>query len=348
MNLRPKSLSFRVVSGVTALAACALSIHCGSTSAEVMASSDNGGTATSPPPQARGDAGAESDFGPGAPNAGAIPTLESNLLLVNASRTFPAFRICPSAEGTLTSASSSPPQPTTLMPQSSLAGVDVNGAAPIAPQRELAEASEVLLLKIDDDTKGRAADLERGTCASLACGNGAGCLGANKIVKVPILENGAPAKGAFASTGKILALRGTDADLRFEVLPIANVALQDKSAIRVEYRNLSDYTGKVEFRRGDAGSGVVLAENSATELQAGSDYGDARFVAGALVATMSDVHQASNPRATIEDFYRSPGTFALLLTGVTQADAGAARAPRFTIVPVSARETTAPGDAGSD
>jgi len=348
MNLR-EAFSFRLLTAVAGLAGALACVHC-SASSEALSSfnpkPDQGGEASATSPDA-GSLGVPNDRSPQAPPSSGVTALDSNVLLVNAATSFSAFRVCPAVAGTTASASRSAPQPTTLMPQSSLAGVDVNGATALPPQADFADASDVLVLRVDDDTKNNPA-LETGTCQTLSCTNGAGCIGANKIFRVPVLEGGLPSKGAFAKKGNVLALRGSPPNLRFDVLPIVNQALQNKAALRVEYRNLSaDYTGKVEFRAAAGEKATALTEGAGTEVLVGKDYFAARFEAGALVSTLDDIHQLSDPRVAISDFYASPGTFALLLLGQA-SDAGPTGGLRFLIVPVSSRTAGSPADAGTD
>lgn len=340
MNLSTSS-SFRLVFVASGLVAALASVHCGMSSQETSNRFDD--------PQATGfqdagslgataDGGRPSDLMPTAPN-GEARGLASGLLLVNATRTFPAFRVCPTTDGT-SSQSYSAPQPTTLMPQSSLAGVDVNGAAQIEPQADFAGQDRVLVLRVDEQTKGYES-LVNGNCRTLACTTGTGCIGAGKIEAVPVRNtNGTPAFGAFAGTGKILALReDVPGDLHFEVIPIANTPSESNGTLRVEYRNISEYKGNVTFRRGDGGVLVMDEEESALVNVAG-DYAGSRFTAGQTTASLIDIHQASNPRAAIDSFYASPGSFALILVGLTGAgadagDGGVGRGLRFLAVPVS-------------
>ncbi len=325
-------------------------LHCGS-SAEATSANDSKESA----PSTAG--GGEPPFS-GVPDVGRGPevvtpapdSLTSGILLVNASDSFPAFRICPITQGEPGnfSSSASVPIPTKLMPRSNLAGVGVGGAATIEAQRDFAGASEVLLLKIDDTTKNKAEQLATESCRALACTEvGGSCLGAGNVVRVPLVDTDRiAAPGALASPGKILALRGEGSTLRLEVIPVANVADDGSSGkLTVKLHNLSTYVGPITYTSAE-GDTTPLGASTAIDL-GGKDTGfvTSKFTAGGYVATLADVHQNSDPRTVITDFYSSPGAFALVLVG-SEADVGADRKLRFLAVPVTAPKLP-PADAGT-
>lgn len=324
-------------------------LHCGSSSEatsatdskeSVPSSSGAGGT-----PNFGADAGPETDVVPPAP----VQSLTSGILLVNGSDSFPAFRICPITKNETGdfSSSSSVPIPTKLMPRSNLAGVGVAGAATIDAQPDYAGDSEVLLLKIDDTTKNKAEQLATESCRALACTEvGGSCLGAANIARVPLVDSARNAvPGALARAGTILALRGEGSSLRLEVIPVDNSATADTSKLTVKLRNLSTYVGPITYTAAD---GTATPLSDSTEISLGTDataFLTSKFRAGGYEATLSDVHQSSDPRTLISDFYSSPGAFALVLVG-SEADVGADRKLRFLAVPVTAPKPP-PADAGT-
>lgn len=325
-------------------------LHCGSAASDSSASNEAkdftptaGGTDV-PPYTAPADSGVRTETPVPVPDS-----LESGILLVNASDSFPAFRICPVTQGEPGNFSSSAnvPIPTKLMPRSNLAGVGVGGAATIDAQRDFAGESEVLLLRIDDTTKNKAEQLATESCRALACTEvGGSCLGAGNVVRVPLVDTDRNAfPGALASPGKILALRGEGPTLRLEVIPVANVA-DDRSSgkLTVKLHNLSTYVGPITYTSAE-GDTTPLAPSTAIDVGTGdTGFVTAKFTAGGYVATLSDVHQNSDPRTVITDFYSSPGAFALVLVG-SEADVGADRKLRFLAVPVTAPKPP-PADAG--
>lgn len=334
------SISFK--SGRSAFLALVLVgvLHCGGGSLEAYSSlnADSGGSETSQP-----GTGVDADvrvLPPNAAEAGALDSLASGILLVNASDSFPAFRICPVTKdetGTFSS-SQNVPIPTKLMPRSNLAGVGVGGATTIAAQKDFAGDSDVLLLKIDDVTKNKAEQLATESCRSLACTEvGASCLGAGNVVRVPLVDmDGKAVPGALATPGKILALRGDATSLRLEVIPVDNdVDDSARSKLTVKFRNISSFVGPVTYTL-PTGSATPLTASTAIVLDpSDSGFVTSKFTAGGYAATLSDVHQNSDPRASITDFYSSPGAFALVLVG-SEADVGADRKLRFLAVPVTA------------
>lgn len=355
MSLRPTLRALAALSGVISALACA---HCSSNSETVTLGEPaaSGQQADAAPielgDQTAVDAGARGATAPNAP-----PKLDDGLLLVNATRTFSAFRVCPATGSGVASTSLSRPIPTTLMPESSLAGVDINGAARIDPQVEFGNADEVVLLAIDDDTKVKD-PLTTASCRALACvQNGGGCLGATKVFRVPVRDPATKAKvaGAFSGRGKVLALRD-DGELRFDVFSIANRPSTNAAQLGVELRNLSDFKGDVTYlSQADAKPVVFQGASASGDVDLTRNYSVARFTAGQYSATLLDIQQASDPRVPIDTFYKSPGSFALLLLGASATDASPGRPLRFLAVPVTAPNqkddvdaSAVPQDGGTD
>ena len=324
-------------------------LHCGAASSDATANAEvfpgstpDADRKTEEPPEAGvaptlGDAAPPPDF------------LESGILLVNASDSFPAFRICPITKNEIGnfSSSQSVPIPTKLMPRSNLAGVGVGGATTLEAQSDFAGDSEVLLLKIDDTTKNKADQLATESCRALACTEvGGSCLGAGNVVRVPLVDSARNAvPGALASPGNILALRGEGSSLRLEVLSVDNFADKSAASLTVKFRNLSSFVGPVTYTSA-TGSATPLTASTAIDLDpTDTGFVTSKFTAGGYNATLSDVHQNSDPRAAITDFYSSPGAFALVLVG-SEADVGADRKLRFLAVPVTAPKLPPP-DAGN-
>ena len=353
MNLRPNLRAFLALSGMVAALASA---HCGSASESLTTGAGTPASANTPRekevPQESADFRNGADAGAGAsattsppPFATPPAVLEDGLLLVNATTTFPAFRVCPpEGEGKL-STSPTKPVPTSLMPRSSLAGVDINGATRIDPQPEFAGVSDVVVLAIDDTTKQNPA-LANGTCRALACTlSGGNCMAPTKLFRVPVRDGqGAAVPGAFNSRGRILALRETGG-LHFEVLTIQSLSSTGSSQLRVDYRNLSTFKGEVRYFREQTGPGEVSPENGQKIISLNRNYSVARFTANTHVASLLDIQQDSDPRVPIDSFYLSPGSFALLLVGQS-APTDPDRGLRFLAVPVSTRPRIA--DAGTD
>jgi len=350
MSLRPTLRALAALSGVISALACA---HCGSNNSELASGQppENGRQAPDASQKELNDTASDAAPTGAVTLPQAPPALDDGLLLVNATRAFPAFRVCPPDGSTgVLSTSNSKPIPTTLMPRSSLAGVDINGASRIDPQPEFAESDDVVVLIIDDSTKGNSA-IESGSCGALACTQtGANCLGSSKLFRVPVRDakTNASQKGAFASKGRILALRDDGGPLRFEVLTISNEASANASELRVDYRNLSDYKGPVTYLE-RAGASPKLMQEATPELVKynRNDYGASQFRTTGYSASLVDIQQASDPRVPIDSFFRSPGSFALILVGTT-GDAGPERSLRFLAVPVTAPKVVTITDGGTN
>lgn len=317
------------------LPAAIFGLHC-----SVGSESRSSDGAVDPPKISDGGRGGDeaSDFADaGASSAPGEAFLGSASLLVNATNSFAAFRICPVSNetGAVFSESTSQPLPTTLMPRSNLPGVDINGAARISAQPEYSEASEVLVFAVDKDTKLNPA-IGTASCRTLACpGPGGDCVGSAALRRVPLVDpSGGKATGALAGGGKIIALRD-DLDgknLRFEVISVTNVPSRQPSSLLVELRNLSDYKGEIAYRKDKTSAPFVVSDGAIIPL--GPSYVDSVFTAGAYTSSLATIHQDSDPRVSIESFYASPGSFALLLVG--QKAVTTERSLRFLAVPLTA------------
>lgn len=347
MTFRPSLHALVAFASITAALA---SVHCSASATK--AEGDGSATALPEATNNRAADAASSDQVPPPLNAGAAPAppvLADGLLLVNATRSFPAFRVCLPSGADAVSLSLSQPIPTELMPQSSLAGVDINGAMRIEPQPEFQGASEVVLLAIDDTTK-LVPGIEKGSCRALACAqSGASCLGASKLFRVPVRDatTKAPAPGAFAATGKVLALRDDGGSPHFDVYDIGAIGSANASQLRVEYRNLSNYDGKVQYFREPGSAADEIREGASSIVSVNRKYDVARFTAGTYGSSLLDIHQASAPRVPIDSFYLAPGSFALLLVGSNQADASPDRGLRFLAIPLTAPKAIETADGGT-
>jgi hypothetical protein len=312
-------------------------------------STDGDAEATRAPNADQKPEGADSGFG----GAAAPPnTLESGILLVNATRRHSAFRVCPPSGSGRVSLSPIAPIPTALMPRSNLAGVDVGGAVALDPTAELNGFDEVLVLRVDSETKERLA--EGLPCSKVACVQSGGkCLGDTKVARVKVLDpdSGTTVPNAFATPGRILALRDDGPQgLRFEAIPIQSQALTGTKRMAVDYRNLSEFKGAVTFTAPN-GNSIPVEQARSVIVDIGNDFTKETFTAGTYQASLFDIHQSSDPRVAIESFYASPGSFALILVGVpTPPAAEPERGLRFLAVPVTApKRVPAPlPDAGGD
>jgi hypothetical protein len=292
------------------------------------------------------------EFADSGAGAAAPPnTLESGILLVNATQEHSAFRVCPPSGAGRVSLSPMAPIPTALMPRSNVAGVDVGGAVALDPVPELAGLAEVLVIRVDATTKGKlGADV---SCQKVACVQSGGeCLGDTKVSRVRVLDPlGNPVSGAFSVPGRILALRDDSGKgLRFEAIAIESQALSGNKRMAVDYRNLSEFKGGVTFTAPN-GKSIPIEQARSVIVDIGNDFTKETFTAGTYQASLFDIHQSSDPRVAIESFYASPGSFALILVGVATPPAlEPERGLRFLAVPVTApkRAPIPLPDAGGD
>jgi hypothetical protein len=314
--------SRRLVVAVVLLGAAAACSDQASTQAdgepETKTSADGG--AAVPEPVGFRDSGAPSDDA----------VRMRGIILVNASRSFPAFRLCKGdgESGTL-SDSSEQPFPSTRMPSSSLAGVDISGAVRIDPLPYMDTDSSAILFPIDNETKTKP-ELEAGSCRALVCGTttGGSCLPLAKLRRVTAYRNGAPAKSAFSEGGHLLVLRDGpgSGEVRFEVVDAAMEGSIPNDTLRVAYHNFSTYTGPLLFTGG--GKSFEVAKGTPINLPlATGAWGTSELKAGTLTASFVDIHAVSEPTVSLADYYRTPSLFALLLLGDTRPDSGAEPRP---------------------
>ena len=330
-----RTLSSTLALSALALAAVVVGVHCSATASPTAADADPPKTVDAATQD--GDPGDFSDSSEATGRAPGVSTLESATLLVNATNKFAAFRICPVSPepGAVFSESTSQPLPTALMPRSNLPGVDINGASRIALQPEYAGASEVLVFAVDKDTKLNPA-IATASCRALACpGPGGDCVGTAALRRVPLKgPSGGAASGALAEGGHIVALRddpdGTN--LRFEVISVANAPSERSSSLRVQLRDLSDYAGPILYR--SENGELQTPVNDGSTIPLGKSFVDSVFTAGDYSSSLATIHQDSDPRVSIESFYASPGSFALILVG--QKAATNERSLRFLAVPLTA------------
>ncbi len=327
--------------------------------------SDSGRAAPSPEPKA--DAGAI-----GLPPSDDVRG--SALVIVNASRTFPAFRICNDGDPTsaeLTSASFEKPFPLTRMPSSSLPGVDVNGAVRLDPSAasQVAGASSVLVLAIDQGSKDNPSILT-GSCRELACTGGGNCFGKDRVRRVSTVKNGAPFAGAF-SAGHVLVLRDQGQGLVFDVLDMPGVVPSRANELTLAYDNFSTSSANLTYDTGfatgagdgglgdgglgdgggDAGS-LGVAKNTLVRLPyASSSFDSSSFTVGGLTVSLAEVHRVSEPATDISAFYATRSVMGLFLLGNEAAPADDARRLKLVAVPFTSpadeRDPNAT-DAGTD
>jgi len=295
------------------------------------------GSARLPPvPVGDSDAGATTTPQPGEGNTA--------LVIVNASRKIPAFRICKDADVVLASNSERIPFPTTRMPGSSLAGVDVNGAVRVDPSSrsvlDVANAASVVILFIDAATKVNPA-LEDGSCKVLACSGGTPCLGLSKLRRVPVRAT--PGMNAFAA-GNMLVLRddGDASDAaHFDVLPLPDGGIFGGGRSAFYLSNFSDSSAPVTFTRG----GTTTALDTSRPLIFDSSDLSGELGFGGQRLTLSGLHVGSEPGTEIGRFYS--GQTSLFLLGLSAPSPGdEARALTLVAVPHAAPEAP-PQDAGA-
>ncbi len=325
---------------ITALSSV-LGAHCGSSTSPkslldpvaeppglIDAGNDAGDTELCEPPCDKG----------AAPTSGGVRDLPlaTGIVLVNATTSFPAFRLCRSSSVAPTpmfSRSSSPPLPTKLMPKSNLAGVDINGAVDVERVSELANDDEVLLLKITETTALNPA-LAAGTCEVLACEGALPCLGAGNVVRVPM------PKGALNTKGNLVILTDTSGKPAFEVLP-AFSEFGQKDVLQVQLVNRS--SERQVFYAKSPGVGERQLQDGLTKIEIGK-LPESAFRAGDYSATLAEIHANSDPRRPIEDFYAAPGAFALLLLGTAKTT----RPLKFLAIPLGPPQPPAALDGGRD
>lgn len=285
----------------------------------------------------------------GSPTPRPAPSLP--IVLVHASRSFPAFRLCPASgePSALVSRAIEPPYPTARMPGSSLAGVDVSGAVALPPL--VGDVSEVVLVPLDADTKSNPL-LERGSCRALVCGGSGGrCIPPSKLRRVAARTvRGEPDPDAFSRPSTVLVLRddpSTPGAVYFESRPAPRSAQETREQDKVSFLfdNFSDFSEAVTF----AGGGGSQALTSGSEIAVrGQAWEAITFKAGPLEASLVDVHRASDVGTDISAFYSRPAYYGLFLLGLTTPPVGEeGRALRLVAFPLAPASSTAP-DAGVD
>lgn len=298
------------------------------------------------------DAGPDADvlgFDGGRPPTAPPPSLP--MVLVHASRTFPAFRLCPAGSdpGALVSKAVEPPYPTARMPGSSLAGVDVAGAVALPPL--VGDVSEVVLIPLDADTKSNPL-LERGSCRSLVCGGSGGrCIAPFKLRRVSArTPRGEPDPRAFSRPSTVLVLRddpSTPGAVYFESRPAPRGQEETPQQGKVSFLfdNFSDFRETITF----AGGGGSQALTSGSEISArGPAWEATTFKAGSFEASLVDVHRASDVGTDISAFYSRPAYYGLFLLGLTTPPVDEeGRALRLVAVPLVPASSAIP-DAGID
>lgn len=346
-------------------------------------------SATSDSASFEGTPGSTSDSGRAAPSplpmadgaAVGLPPSDnargSALVIVNASRTFPAFRICNDGDPTsdeLTSASFEKPFPLTRMPSSSLPGVDVNGAVRLDPSAaaQVAGASSVLVLAIDQGSKDNPAILS-GSCRELACTGGGNCFGKDRVRRVLVKKSGAPAKDAF-SAGHVLVLRDEGQGLVFDVLDMLGDTPSRANELTLAYDNFSTSSANLTYDAGlaaagdgglrdgggDGGGDGGLGDGGAQGVAkktlvrlpyASSSFDSSSFTVGGLTASLAEIHRVSEPATDISAFYATRSVMGLFLLGDEAAPADDARRLKLVAVPFTSpadeRDPTA-ADAGTD
>lgn len=291
--------------------------------------STDAGATVRPPPEAGGFA----DAAPPAPS----DERRNSVVVVNASARVPAFRICPAAsEDGLLSNSSTRPFPTTRMPGSNIAGLDVGGAVrldPTSPEvMAVSSATSVLLVLVDDDTKFNQR-LATGTCAEVACTGGTGCVGAQKIRRVEVRN------GSFAR-GNVVVLRDDPKDTFFDVQ--ADPFTASDTGLQFAYRNFSDTREPLAFVLD--GKPFPLAPGATTSVPEPALAGSLHV--GNLVVPLATLHSDSEPATDPSTFFR--GTLGLFLVGqVAPAEGASAYRLKLVAVPLRAPERTEPADASA-
>lgn len=344
--MKPHTLGRLALLGLLAVSACAAT--------EV----NQEGRALEPPGDAAEGAAPDAGLPPTVfQDAGASDPSPQGIVLVNASRQFPAFRLCKATEDKPSTRSISlvRPFPTTRMPSSSLSGVDINGAVRIDRQEHMGSDSTAILVSIDDQTKGTEV-LETASCRALVCGAGTGgyCLPSAKLRRVTVLQNGAPLPGAFSEPGRMLVLRdakdGSD-EVYFDAIDVRPREATKPGRLLVQYRSFSTFDGNLRFTGGNQ-SFEIAADSERSVPLAVDSWAATTLTAGAYTASFDDIHRASEPNVPVADYYRTQSLFVLLLLGDSRPDSGPNDRPlKLLAVPMAApRVSVLPGndDAGTD
>lgn len=289
------------------------------------------------------------DFGDAAPAPRAPVSLP--IVLVHASASFPAFRLCPASGSStaLLSLAAEPPYPTARMPGSSLAGVDVAGAVALPPL--VGNVSEVVLIPLDADTKANPL-LERGSCRSLVCGGSGGrCIPPTKLRRVVARTvGGEPDPGAFSRASTVLVLRddpSTPGAVYFESrqAPRGEQEAPEQGKVSFLFDNFSNHQGAVTFAGGGQSQGLTSGSEVSARIP---EWEATTFKAGSFEASLVDVHRASDVGNDIDAFYSRRVYYGLFLLGLTAPKVGdEGRALRLVAFPLPPASSTPP-DAGID
>jgi hypothetical protein len=329
------SPSLRRLATLLSLLLVPAALHCGQTDESTAFATDERGGPTGPTPSASATAtGSVAVPAPGPPNGGGVEDagLEQDagpppagVLLVHAHATLPALRICPAAPGATPAAPLSTarfaPLPSTLMPHSSLAGVDAQGAVFMAPDPGYAAVRRVVLVLLNESTKANAS-LATGACSALACLDASPCVGAANLRLVDL-----PDEGLFAKDGTVLTLTGTsDSVVAFTNSRLKAAPASRPGRLSAQLLNASTYTGAVQLRSEATVSQVV-------ELPASLPYTDygARLEAGAHQETLLQVFENAGSTGSTAAFFEG-APHALVLVGSPAT--GAPRSLKFLSIPL--------------
>lgn len=242
------------------------------------------------------------------------PEVRPAVVLVNASASLGAVRLCPAADDG-SSGSFEPPIPTSIMPRSNLAGVDVASAVRIAPTNVLA-GSHVLVLKIGQNAKDNPT-IATASCRQLACGSApAGdCFAAADVLRVPVLGMAdAGAASGFAKAGTIAVLRDDGAaGPRIELEEGRPIEPGCVNHVDFDFRDFTGRDARASYDLDEAAP--QFADVPATSYPLPADYRFASLSAGGHRETLEEIHQHSEPRVPIDAFYRTKSPFLLFLVG---------------------------------
>ncbi len=257
------------------------------------------GTGTAPEPKPPPTGGGLADAGP-AP---------AGVLLVHAHATLPAFRICPAAPGATAAAPESigvaSPVPTTLMPRSSLAGVDAQGAVFLAPNADYAAVRTVVLVLLNENTKANAS-LATGSCSTVACAGALPCVGARNLRLVDL-----PDEGLLAKAGTVLTLTGaSDGAVTFTTGRLRAAPASGPGRLSAQLLNVSAYTGGVQLRSGATATPVPPDRPASLPY---TDFG-ARLEAGAHRESLLQVFEGAGAEGSPAAFFEG-ASHAIVLVG---------------------------------
>lgn len=333
----------RALSWFVSLSLAAMASGFAACSQATVIQGDDGGPpdATPRPPTVPSDA----DGGPEAARADkGLSFAAPGIVLANATRSFAAFRLCKARPGTATalSLSASQPIPTTLMPRANVSGVDVASALAVEPLPELDADTEVIVLKIDETTKAEPG-LETSACLQLACVQSGGqCLGPERVrrVQVTTREGEAAIERPFTTPGTLLVLRDDGSGLRLEASRVVPPPPGHVGDLDVAVRDLSLPPEKDPVLRLSEPAGKHPTSLDLTN----PDWASLKIAYGAHTELLSTIHESSDPRRPLADYFTAQGPYLFLLF---DAPAGGPTSKRFVAVPMEGFPKAAPnGDAG--